>query len=75
MPIDLVTTIDNICKSKKISRSKFISSTLREKVLSEKEKQIKEAYNRIFSDESISKEQANTASWFDGTGNKKGQEW
>ncbi len=75
IPIDLVTTIDSICKSKKISRSKFISITLREKVIGEKEKQIKEAYNRVFSDESIRKEQAETALWFDGAGNKAGQEW
>ena len=75
IPIDLVTTIDNICKSKKISRSKFISNTLREKVVSEKEKLIKEAYNRVFSDEKIRKEQADTALWFDGAGNKQGQEW
>jgi len=75
MPIDLVTTIDSICQSKKISRSKFISTTLREKVVSEKEKQIKEAYNRVFSDEAIRKEQAATALWFDGAGNNEGQEW
>ena len=75
MPIDLVTKIDSICKSKKMSRSKFISITLREKVVGEKEKQIKEAYNRVFSDESIRKEQTDTALWFDGTGTKEGQEW
>jgi metal-responsive CopG/Arc/MetJ family transcriptional regulator len=75
MPIDLVTMIDSICKSKKISRSKFISITLREKVSSEKERQIREAYNKVFSDEMIRKEQTDTALWFDGTGNKEGQEW
>lgn len=75
IPIDLVTTIDDICKSKKISRSKFISNTLREKIIGEKEKQIKDAYNRVFSDESIRKEQADTALWLDGAGNNQGQEW
>ena len=75
IPIELVTIIDSITKQKGISRSKFISNMLREKILDEKNKQIKDAYNRIFSDEKILKEQLETASWFEGTGNKEGQEW
>ncbi len=57
------------------SRSKYISTVLREKVLSEKERQIKDSYNRVFSDDSIKKEQLRTAIWFDGAGNQGGQEW
>jgi hypothetical protein len=75
MPTDLLTTIDEISKQKGLSRSRYISNILREKVLSEKEKQIKASYDRVFSDELILKEQLETASWFEGTGSKEGQEW
>ncbi len=75
MPAELVTIIDDISKQKGMSRSKFISTVLREKVLNEKEKQLKDAYNRVFSDEAIRKEQLETASWLEGAGSKEGQEW
>jgi metal-responsive CopG/Arc/MetJ family transcriptional regulator len=75
VPIDLLTIIDDISKQKGMSRSRFISTVLREKVVQEKEKQIKATYNRVFSDELILKEQIETASWLEGTGSKKGQEW
>ena len=75
IPADLVIMIDDISKQLGLSRSKYISTVLREKVLSEKERQIKESYNRIFADDSIQKEQLQTAIWFDGTGNQGGQEW
>jgi len=75
IPADLVIMIDNISKQMGLSRSKYISTVLREKVLSEKERQIKDSYNRVFSDDSIKKEQLRTAIWFDGTGNQGGQEW
>ena len=75
VPTDLVAIIDDISKEKGMSRSKYISTVLREKVLSEKERQIKDSYNRVFTDDSIKKEQLQTAIWFDGTGNQGGQEW
>jgi metal-responsive CopG/Arc/MetJ family transcriptional regulator len=75
IPADLVTMIDDISKEKGLSRSKYITTVLREKVLSEKERQIKDSYNRVFSDDAIKKEQLQTAIWFDGTGNQGGQEW
>lgn len=75
MPAELVTIIDDLSKQKGMSRSKFISTVLREKVLNEKEKQLKDAYNRVFSDEAIRKEQLETASWLEGAGSKEGQEW
>jgi metal-responsive CopG/Arc/MetJ family transcriptional regulator len=75
VPIELVAIIDDISRQKGISRSKLISNILKEKILNEKEKQIKAAYNRVFSDALILKEQIDTASWFEGAGNKKGQEW
>jgi len=75
IPAELVAMIDNISKQKGMSRSKYISTVLREKVLNEKERQIKDAYNRVFSDELIRKEQLETAMWFEGSGSKEGQEW
>ena len=75
VPIDLLTIIDDISKQEGISRSRYISTILREKVLHEKEKRIKAAYNRVYSDELILKEQIETASWLEGTGSKEGQEW
>ena len=43
--------------------------------MNEKERQIKEVYNRVFSDDSIKKEQLETSLWFDGAENKEGLEW
>jgi metal-responsive CopG/Arc/MetJ family transcriptional regulator len=75
VPADLLTIIDDFSKQKGMSRSRYISSILREKVLHEKEKRIKAAYNGVFSDELILKEQIETASWLEGAGSKNGQEW
>ena len=75
LPGDLVTMIDDVSKKLGMSRSKYVSTVLREKILNEKEKKLKEAYDRIFSDELIRKEQLETASWFEGIGNKAGREW
>ena len=75
IPADLVIMIDDISKQLGLSRSKYISTVLREKVLSENERQIKDSYNRVFSDDSIKREQLQTAIWFDGTGSQGGQEW
>ena len=75
IPVDLVKLVDAISKERGMSRSKYISSVLREKVLNEKEKQLKNAFNQVFSDDSIRKEQLETASWFEGTRSKAGQEW
>jgi len=75
MPTDLVAMIDILSKQKGMSRSRYISTILREKILNEKERQIKEAYNRVFSDDSIKKEQLETSLWFDGAGSIEGLEW
>jgi metal-responsive CopG/Arc/MetJ family transcriptional regulator len=75
MPANLVTMIDDISKKRGMSRSKYISAVLREKVSAEKERQLREAYDRVFSDESISEEQLETALCFEGVGSKAGQEW
>ena len=75
VPEDLVVMVDEISRQKGISRSKFISSVLRERVLNEKDRQLMEAYNRVFSDDAIRKEQIETAEWFEGTGSNGGQRW
>ena len=75
VPEDLVIMVDEISRKKGMSRSKFISSVLRERVLNEKDRQLMEAYNKVFSDDAIRKEQIETAEWFEGAGSKGGQGW
>jgi metal-responsive CopG/Arc/MetJ family transcriptional regulator len=75
IPKELVTMIDDISKKRGLSRSKFISTVLREKLISERNRHIKDAYDLAFSDESIRKEQLSCAKWFEGLGTEDGQEW
>ncbi len=75
MPKGLVAIIDTISKKNGVSRSKFISSVLYEKVMDEKNKAIREAYDTVFSDELICKEQLDTSKWFENTDDSEGQEW
>ncbi len=75
VPKDLITIVDEISRQKGISRSKLISIVLRESIMNERDRQVKDAYNRVFSDNSIRKEQLDTAEWYEGTGNNKGQGW
>ena len=75
MPADLVKMVDEVSSKKGISRSKYISVVLRERLLSERDNQIREAYNRVFSDALIQTEQLETTLWFDRSGGKEGQEW
>ena len=75
VPKDLITVVDEISRQRGISRSKFISIVLRERINNEKDKQLKDAYNKVFAEDSIKKEQLETAEWFDGAGNKEGQGW
>jgi len=75
VPKDLIVVIDEISRLKGISRSKFISNVLSEKARDEKDQQLREAYNRVFSDDSIRKEQLDTAEWLEGSGTNEGQRW
>ena len=75
IPKELVVMVDDISKKRGLSRSKFISMVVREKVLSEESRHIKDVYDRIFSDESIRKEQLDCAIWFEGLGSEEGQGW
>lgn len=75
IPEELLVNIDNFSKQQGISRSKYISRVLYEKIKEEKNNRIKKAYNAVFSDESICREQLETADWFDNAENSEGQEW
>jgi hypothetical protein len=75
IPQDIVASIDKISRQKGLSRSKLISTILKEKIMSEKKKQVRDEYDRIFSDESIREEQLNWTRWFEGAGSDEGQEW
>jgi metal-responsive CopG/Arc/MetJ family transcriptional regulator len=75
IPTDLVAVIDEISRLKGVSRSGFISAVLKEKISAERERQVKNEYDRIFSDETIQEEQLEWTRWFEQTGSRKGQEW
>lgn len=75
VPKNIVAAIDLLSRQSKLSRSRYITDVLKEKVLLEKEKLIKETYDRIFSDDEIQKEQLETAQWLDGHSLMEGQEW
>ena len=75
IPKELVTMIDDISRKRGLSRSRFISTVLREKVMFERNRYIKDAYDRVFSDESIREKQLTSARWFEGLGAEEGQEW
>ena len=75
MPEDLIKDIDSISRTKGLSRSRYIASTLGAKVADEKRELLKEAYDRVFSDEKMQKEQIEAAKWFEEVGSDGGQEW
>ena len=75
IPKDIVVMIDMLSKQAGLSRSKYISNVLREKVFNENERILKEKYDKVFSDDEIKKEQLNTSRWFEGNDVQEGQEW
>ncbi len=75
IPKDLIIMIDDISRKKGLSRSKFISTVLRERLVLERNRHIKQTYDKVFSDESIREEQLNCAGWFEGLEIEEGQEW
>jgi hypothetical protein len=75
MPSDLVVMIDNMSRQQKLSRSKFISLALRDKLMEERDHNLRDSYDSVFSDKNIAGEQLETAKWFEGSENKAGQEW
>ena len=75
LPSDLLNIIDQTTERRRISRSKYISMLLREKLVEEKNLQLKDQYDKVFSDPAICDEQLKTAMWLDGAGSQEGQEW
>ena len=75
IPKDLLEMVDAISAERGMSRSKFISSLLRERIREERDSHLKEAYDRVFSDEEIRKEQLETARWFEAGQSDEGQAW
>jgi metal-responsive CopG/Arc/MetJ family transcriptional regulator len=71
----LVSIIDDIRSKRGVSRSKFITLLLREKIIDEQAREIREAYDRVFSDASVAQQQLDTAAFFEGSGKDEGQEW
>jgi len=75
VPSELLDIIDKTTAQRSISRSKFISLVLREKLQEERSRHLKSEYDRVFSDKAICDEQLKTAVWLDGAGSKEGQAW
>jgi hypothetical protein len=67
IPIKILSLVDSISRKMDLSRSKYISILLEEKLSEVMESQLKEAYDRVFSDDSVRKEQikmqANPLKW------------
>ena len=75
VPKDLIVTIDLLSLEKGVSRSKYITDILREKISKDENDKIKAVYDRIFSDVTIAEEQLATAREFESSGKEEGQEW
>ena len=75
IPSDILDLMDKNTKQRSISRSKFISLLLREKLLEEKNRQLTDQYSKVFSDSTVCDEQLKTSMWLDGAGSREGQEW
>ncbi|MEN8691736.1 MAG: hypothetical protein ABF303_15195 [Desulfobacterales bacterium] len=67
IPSDLISVIDDIRSTQGVSRSKFITLLLREKIMDEQAREIREAYDGVFSDESIVQEQLDAAACLEGS--------
>ncbi len=75
IPNNLIVFINKVSKEKGLTRSRYITNILKDRMIQEKKQILKEAYNTVFSDETIQKEQLDTSKWFEGTDNESGQEW
>jgi metal-responsive CopG/Arc/MetJ family transcriptional regulator len=65
VPDDLIGLIDQVSQARGVSRSSYISGVLREKLADEQNRRLMDAYNRVFDDEDLRREQIATASWTD----------
>lgn len=65
VPDDLIGLIDQVSRARGVSRSSYISGVLREKLAAEQARRLRDAYNRVFDDEDLRREQIADASWTD----------
>ena len=75
MPEILIKEVDALSKKKGLSRSRYITLAVREKIETERRRSITESYDAVFSEDSVRKEQIETAARFEGSGSEGGQEW
>jgi len=72
IPTDIAVWIDTVSRQSGMSRSGFIANLL---ISEHKKQKFKEAYDSVFSDESVCREQLETGAWLERCGNDEGQEW
>lgn len=65
MPEELLKEVDAVRKEEDVSRSGYITRLVGKAVRAEKKEKLKAAYDRVFSDPEIVKEQKETALFFD----------
>ncbi|MBI9084254.1 MAG: hypothetical protein JEZ11_11695 [Desulfobacterales bacterium] len=70
IPKKILKLIDDFCKGQGISRSRYISNLLQEKLEDEKKRLIKDAYDNVFADEIVRQEQLLTPGGIRAGGNK-----
>ena len=58
IPEDLLREIDELSRQRGMSRSRLISELLRAKLLDEQNHSLRSAYDEVFADETIRREQA-----------------
>ena len=75
IPADLLSMIDAASSRQKISRSRFISRLLSEKMAAEQARELQQAYDEVFADPQVQKEQLETAALYEKTGDERGQQW
>jgi len=63
IPMDVLAKIDVISKKLGLSRSKYISILLHEKLSEVIENQLKDSYDRVFSDDAVKQEQVEPTDW------------
>jgi len=57
IPEDLLGEIDEMSRRQRISRSRLISELLREKLVEVRNQSLRSAYDQVFSDEAVRREQ------------------
>ncbi len=75
IPEEIVKSIDRLRKSRGISRSKYITNTMIQKIHEELNRELKAQYDKIFSEPGMQEEQSETTEFFKNGDRMEGQEW